>query len=314
MSKKYIIIQPNDKLLYFFYEFARIFDLKYQKTHMSLNIFISNSNRLRPTQQDIIDRYKGKSIKLKKLQTKLAELQDKIKASSEHAVLVIFQAMDAAGKDSTIRNVFRKCDIGGLHNVSFKQPSKNESAHDFIWRCHKETPKKGIITLFNRSYYEEVLAVKVHPHWLSNQGIEGPVDHSFWHNRYQSIKNFEEHLHHSGTTVIKFMLDVSQQEQHKRFIRRYATPSKQWKFSVGDIKESKLWNKYQQAFDDLLTHTSTETNPWHVIPADDKDLMRLLVCEIMIQRLKQLKPQYPAIEKFSDQDLILIDELVTGKI
>ncbi len=313
MSKKYIIIQHNHKHLYFFYEFVRM--LIYDKEKfMSLNIFTSSSKRLRPSQQDIIDRYKDKKIKLKKLQSKLAELQDKIKASNKQAVLIIFQAMDAAGKDSTIRNVFQKCDIGGLENVSFKQPTKLESAHDFIWRCHNKVPKKGLITLFNRSYYEEVLAVKVHPHWLKNQGIHEPVDDSFWHNRYQSINNFEQHLHHSGTTVIKFMLDVSQKEQHKRFIRRYATPSKQWKFSIGDIKESKLWNQYQQAFDDLLTHTSTDINPWHVIPADDKEMMRLLVCEIIIQRLKQLKPEYPAVEKFSDNDLILIDELVTGKI
>lgn len=281
---------------------------------MSLDIFKSTTSKPRPKQQDIIDRYTGQNVSLKKLQKKLAKLQEKIQAQGKHAVLIIFQAMDAAGKDSTIRNVFRQCDIAGIDNVSFKQPSKEESAHDFIWRCHKHTPKKGGITLFNRSYYEEVLVVKVHPEWLSSQGVETPVKKSFWNKRYESINSFEKHLQDSGTTVIKFMLDVSQTEQHNRLKRRYATPSKQWKFSTGDIKESKLWNKYQSAFNDLLTKTSTKNVPWHVIPADDKGLMRLLVTEILINEFKKLKPQFPSMENFDEKDLILIDELMTGKI
>lgn len=283
-----------------------------------LDLFKSMKNKIRPKQQDIVSKYADPKLKLKKLQSKLskqlANLQSQIQAQGKHAVLIIFQAMDAAGKDSTIRNVFQHCDIAGINNVSFKQPSKEELSHDFLWRCAKETPKKGEITLFNRSYYEEILVVKVHPQWLSSQGVCVPVKKDFWLNRYDSINNFEKHLSNSGTTIIKFMLDVSQKEQHNRLIRRYSTPSKQWKFSVGDIKESKLWKQYQNAFDDLLAKTSTKTCPWHVIPADDKPLMRLLVTEILIHELQKLNPEYPPMDSFSEDDLILIDELVSGKI
>lgn len=285
---------------------------------MSLDTFKSIKNRLRPLQSGINNRYTGSPKQLKKLQKKLsktlAELQAKIQAEEKHAVLVIFQAMDAAGKDSTIRNVFRQCDIAGVDSVSFKQPSKEESAHDFIWRCSKKTPKKGGITIFNRSYYEEVLVVKVHPEWLSAQGVGLPLKDSFWEERYISINDYEKHLSNSGTKIIKFMLDVSQEEQHRRLIRRYKTPSKLWKFSTGDIKESKRWRDYQSAFDGLLSQTSTTNNPWHVIPADNKILMRLLVTEIMIQELQKLNPKYPNEPTFSDKDLLLIEELLSGKI
>ncbi len=281
---------------------------------MNLSNFKSSKNKPRACQQDIQNRYLHKKVKLKKLQKEIALLQEKIQASEIHSVLIVFQAMDAAGKDSTIRNVFRQCDIAGINSASFKQPSKTESAYDFIWRCHKKTPKRGEITLFNRSYYEEVLVVKVHPEWLSSQKIDQPVNQDFWNKRYQSINNFEQHLTESGTKIIKFMLDVSQQEQHKRLIRRYTTQSKQWKFSTEDIKESKLWTNYQSAFDDLLQQTSTPNNPWYVIPADDKKLMRLLVSEIIVKELKSLNPQFPKMDSFDEKDLKLIDELVSGKI
>ena len=283
-----------------------------------LNNYISTKKQLRPTQSDINNRYQNSDKKLKKLQSKLsktlADLQSKIQAEEKHAVLVIFQAMDAAGKDSTVRNVFRECDIAGVDSVSFKQPSKEESAHDFIWRCNRKTPKKGGITIFNRSYYEEVLVVKVHPQWLSAQNVSLPLSDKFWEERYESINNYETHLNNSGTKIIKFMLDVSQEEQHRRLIRRYETPSKLWKFSTGDIKESKRWNDYQSAFDELLTQTSTGNNPWHVIPANNKVLMRLLVTEIMINELQKLNPNYPTAPSFSDKDLLLIKELLSGNI
>ncbi len=285
---------------------------------MTLNTYISTNKQLRPTQTDISNRYQKSDKKLKKLQSKLskilADLQSRIQAEEKHAVLVIFQAMDAAGKDSTIRNVFRECDIAGVDSVSFKQPSKEESAHDFIWRCSKKTPKKGGITIFNRSYYEEVLVVKVHPQWLSAQNISLPLSQRFWEERYESINHYETHLNNSGTKIIKFMLDVSQEEQHRRLIRRYETPSKKWKFSTGDIKESKRWSDYQSAFDGLLKSTSTLNNPWHVIPADNKILMRLLVTEILIQQLQKLDPNYPVAPSFSDKDLMLIKELLSGDI
>ncbi len=281
---------------------------------MKLDSFKSTPSSPRANQAQIKDLYDSHPKKIKSLQNDLAKLQSKIQAENKHAVLIMFQAMDAAGKDSTIRNVFAKCDIGGVNSVSFKQPSKEESAHDFLWRCSKQLPKKGEITLFNRSYYEEVLVVKVHPEWLSSQGIDAPVDDEFWQNRYTSINDFEKHLKNSGTKVIKFMLDVSQKEQHNRLIRRYETPSKQWKFSVGDIKESKLWPDYQNAFDDLLANTSNKDNPWYVIPADNKDLMRLLVLEILIKELQQLEPQYPSMEPLSEKDMGLVDDLLKGKI
>ena len=281
---------------------------------LNLDSFISRAKKIRPQQKDIKKYYQNKKIKLKKLQKQLFQLQEKIQAQGKHAVLIIFQAMDAAGKDSTIRNVFQKCDIAGIENVSFKQPSKEESAHDFLWRCHKKTPKHGQITLFNRSYYEEVLVVKVHPEWLDAQNIAQEINDDFWNKRYQSINDFESHLQNSGTKVIKFMLDVTQKEQHNRLIRRYSLPEKQWKFSTGDIKESKLWQEYQAAFDKMLKKTSTQDCPWYVIPADDKLLMRKLVAEIIIQELQKLNPQFPAMQEFDADDLLLIDELMSGKI
>ena len=282
--------------------------------NMKLDKFNFSKNGKRPTQENIQERYKKDKPKLKNLQKKIYKLQAAIQAEAKHSILIIFQAMDAAGKDSTIRNVFQKCDVAGIRNVSFKQPTKEESAHDFLWRCHKKTPKKGQITIFNRSHYEEVLVVKVHPEWLASQKIKAPVEDDFWDDRYNSIINFEKHLACSGTTVIKFMLDVTQKEQHNRLKRRYVTPDKQWKFSTGDIKESQLWEKYQSAFDDLLSSTSTNTAPWYVIPADDKELMRLLVSEIIIKKLEELKPTYPSIPDFSEKDLSLIELLVSGKI
>ena len=281
---------------------------------ITLDSFKSKSKKIRLTQNDLINYYKDKKVKLKKLQTQLANLQERIQAEGKHSVLIIFQAMDAAGKDSTIRNVFGKCDIAAIENISFKQPSKEESAHDFLWRCHRKTPKRGQITLFNRSYYEEVLVVKVHPQWLVAQNINQPINNKFWNKRYHSINDFEKHLQESATTVIKFMLDVSQNEQHNRLKRRYSLPEKQWKFSTGDIKESKLWKNYQRAIDEMLKKTSTELCPWHVIPADDKPKMRKIVTEIIINELEKLSPQYPPMQKFNEKDLELIDDLMSGKI
>jgi PPK2 family polyphosphate:nucleotide phosphotransferase len=281
---------------------------------MKTSQFKSTTQQIRPSQTDIEDYYKSKPPKLKKLQNQIAELQKAINAEAVHSVLIIFQAMDAAGKDSTIRNVFNCCDIAGIDNVSFKQPSKLESSHDFLWRCHKEVPKKGDIVIFNRSHYEEVLVVKVHPEWLGAQGVNKNIDDQFWQNRYKHINNFEDNLTDSGTKIIKFMLDVSQSEQHDRFLRRYNSPEKQWKFSIGDLKESVLWEKYQSAFDDMLSMTSTEKNPWYVIPADDKNLMRLLVAEIIVDELTKLNPQYPTLTEFKEPDKVLIEDLHSGKL
>ncbi|TDR18343.1 PPK2 family polyphosphate kinase [Marinicella litoralis] len=269
----------------------------------------SNSSP-RPNQQQISDFITTNGINLKKNAKQIGELHAALKAEAKKGVLIIFQALDAAGKDSTIRNVFKFCDPAGFNVASFKAPSKLEAAHDFMWRCYLEFPPKGQLTVFNRSYYEETLVVKVHPGFLKGQGIDFAVDKSFWQQRYDFINQVEAHLVASGTKVIKFFLDVSQDTQHSRFISRYATPEKQWKFNVGDLKESLLWAKYQKAFNTMLKKTSSKVAPWYVIPADDKPKMRALVSEIVMQNLIGMNCQYPTIPEFDVEDLALIDDLV----
>lgn len=280
---------------------------------MDLNKFKAIESHKRPSAKELDQFLQKSDLKLRKLQKKIANLHEAINAEGRDAVLVIFQAMDAAGKDSTIRNVFNMCDLAGLNNVSFKQPSKRESEQDFLWRCHEHTPRKGQLTIFNRSYYEEVLVVKVHPEWLGNQKIDDEINDAFWKKRYESINNFETHLNNSGTKIIKFMLDVSQEEQHKRLRRRYKLVDKQYKFSVGDLKESRLWGQYQNAFNEMLINTSTKANPWYVIPADDKEKMRKIVAKIVETELKSLKPKFPDLEKFDESDYILINELMNSE-
>ncbi len=264
----------------------------------------------RPNQEQITEVVNNNQISLKKNIKQIGELQAALTAESKQAVLVIFQALDAAGKDSTIRNVFKACDPAGFNVASFKAPSKLEAAHDFMWRCYQQFPKKGQLTVFNRSYYEETLVVKVHPEFLKSQGVTSKPNKAFWQQRYDFINQVEAHLVASGTQVIKFFLDVSQSTQHSRFIRRYATPEKQWKFNVGDLKESLLWDQYQKAFDTMLKKTSTQTAPWYVIPADDKPNMRTVVSEVIKQRLAGMNCQYPSIPAFDADDLLLIDDLV----
>ena len=264
----------------------------------------------RPTQQQLNEFITNNNINLKKNTKQIGELQQALNAEGKQGLLVIFQALDAAGKDSTIRNVFKLCDPAGLNVASFKSPSKLEAAHDFMWRCYQQLPAKGQLTVFNRSYYEETLVVKVHPEFLKGQGIDEKPDKAFWQQRYDFINQVEAHLVASGTQVIKFFLDVSQTIQHSRFIRRYSTPEKQWKFNTGDLKESLHWDKYQKAFTTLLNKTSTKVAPWYVIPADDKPNMRAMVAEIVMQRMKDMSFQYPAIPDFDADDLKLIDDLV----
>lgn len=270
-----------------------------------------HSNSLpRPNQQQVSDFITTNGINLKKNAKQIGKLQAALKAESKQGALIIFQALDAAGKDSTIRNVFKFCDPAGFNVASFKAPSKLEAAHDFMWRCYSKFPAKGQLTVFNRSYYEETLVVKVHPEFLKGQGIDTAPDKLFWQQRYSFINQVEAHLVASGTQVIKFFLDVSQTTQHSRFINRYATPEKQWKFNTGDLKESQLWDKYQKVFGTMLKKTSTKTAPWYVIPADDKTQMRALTSEIVMQNLKGMNCQYPTIPEFDADDLKLIDDLV----
>ncbi len=225
----------------------------------------------------------------------LSSLQDVHYASGRTAALFIFQAMDAAGKDGTIRHVMSGVNPQGCQVFSFKQPSAEELQHDFLWRTTRCLPERGRIGIFNRSYYEEVLIVRVHPELLRAQGItqEGAADDSFWKGRYRSIAQFESHLHRNGTHVVKFFLHLSREEQRKRFLQRIDDPQKNWKFSEADIKERKYWKDYMSAYEDCITETSTDKAPWYIIPADDKENARLIVSRIAVETLSGLKAAYP---------------------
>lgn len=276
----------------------------------SVKIFRHQSGRTRPHFQDLQQWCAQQKTSLKSVSKQLADLTTDLQAENKQSVLVIFQALDAAGKDSTIRQVFRYCDPGNLNTQSFKTPSKKESSHDFMWRCYPHFPAQGEITVFNRSYYEETLVVRVHPEFLQNQNIELPVKKSFWHQRFQFINDMEKHLTHSGTRVIKFMLDIDKETQKKRLIRRYARQDKNWKFNINDLKERGYWDQYQLAFDAMLNNTSTEHAPWYVIPAQDKDMMRLVVASILVKRLKKMNCQRPGLAPMSEEELALLSEHV----
>jgi len=240
--------------------------------------------------------------KLKKNRKKLAELQEKIYAEGKRSVLIVFQAMDAAGKDSTIREVFSGINPQGTGFYSFKSPSKEELSHDFLWRCNAKLPPKGHINVFNRSHYEEVLVVRVHPEYLLGQNlpeISSPADatEEFWNGRFETINDWEERLAKNGTTVIKFFLNVGLEEQKNRFLRRLNLPEKNWKFNFGDLKERALWSDYMSAYKKLLPATSKDHAPWYIIPADDKPAMRYIISEIVKDSLKDLNPQYPSVSK-----------------
>ncbi len=225
----------------------------------------------------------------------LSSLQNVHYASGRYAVLFIFQAMDAAGKDGTIRHVMSGVNPQGCQVFSFKQPSVEELQHDFLWRTTKCLPERGRIGIFNRSYYEEVLVARVHPELLGAQGVseESASDGKFWKGRYRSIVQFENHLHRNGTRVVKFFLHLSRGEQRKRFLQRIDDPQKNWKFSEADIKERKYWKDYMAAYEDCITETSTDNAPWYVVPADDKENTRLIVSQIAVDTLKGLKASYP---------------------
>ena len=230
----------------------------------------------------------------------LAEAQDMLYADDRYSVLLVFQAMDAAGKDSTIKHVMSGVNPQGCSVTSFKKPSDEELDHDFLWRCNKALPPRGNIAIFNRSYYEEVLVTKVHPQILDYQRL--PVTargKAFWQARYDDINAFERHLVRNGTVVLKFFLNVSKEEQKARFLARLDTPEKNWKFSAADLKERAYWDDYQQAYQDAIAATATPWAPWWVIPADRKWAMRTAVSDIVTTTIKGLDLRYPQI---SDAD------------
>jgi len=225
----------------------------------------------------------------------LSALQHLHYASNHQALLLIFQGMDAAGKDGAIRHVMSGVNPQGCEVFGFKQPSAEELEHDFLWRTTRHLPERGRIGIFNRSYYEEVLVVRVHPEILRSQGLpEEPRDETtLWNGRYRSITDLESHLHRNGTRVVKFFLHLSKGEQRNRFLARIDDPEKNWKFSLADIHERKYWNHYMQAYEACLTATSTAHAPWYVVPADDKENARLIVSQIVIDALDSLKMAYP---------------------
>jgi PPK2 family polyphosphate:nucleotide phosphotransferase len=233
--------------------------------------------------------------RLEETKKEIGRLQHKLFADQRCALLVIFQALDAAGKDSTIRHVFTGVNPTGIHVVSFKRPSTRESAHDFLWRTILHLPERGNIGVFNRSYYEEVLVVRVHPEFLTAQRLDGEVSPEFWRHRYESIAAHEEHLARSGTVILKFWLNVSKEEQRKRLLARLDEPNKRWKFNPEDVKERDHWDEYQRAYEACLNATSRPWAPWYAVPADNKPFMRYKVAEIICNSLSQLKIDFPTL-------------------
>jgi PPK2 family polyphosphate:nucleotide phosphotransferase len=240
--------------------------------------------------------------------SELSDLQQLLYATNRYSLLLIFQAMDAAGKDGAIRHVMSGINPQGCQVFSFRHPSATELDHDFLWRTTQCLPERGRIGIFNRSYYEEVLIVRVHPEILLGQGLpDGLIDDkTIWQERYLSIVNLENHLHRNGTRVIKFFLHLSKDEQRKRFLERIDEPEKNWKFSQADIVERKFWNQYMQAYEACLSATSTKLAPWYVVPADDKENARLIVSKIILDTFKSLKMSYPKTDAKRQQDLLSI--------
>jgi PPK2 family polyphosphate:nucleotide phosphotransferase len=242
----------------------------------------------------------------------LSTLQQLHYASNRHALLVIFQGMDGAGKDGAIKHVLSGINPQGCEVSSFKQPSAEELEHDFLWRTACRLPERGRIGIFNRSYYEEVLVVRVHPEELRNEGLSKQLedDKSKWDDRYRSIVDFEKHLDRNNTRVVKVFLYISKEEQRKRFLARIDDPEKNWKLSLADIQERKFWKEYMKAYEECLSATSTHHAPWYVVPADDKDDARLIVSQIVLDALRELKPSYPATTKKHRADLKSIRKML----
>ena len=229
---------------------------------------------------------------------RLAELQDKLYAQNTYSLLLIFQAMDAAGKDGTIKHVSSGLNPQGCQVFSFKAPSAEELDHDYLWRAAKALPERGRVGIFNRSYYEEVLVVRVHPEILQRQQLPAKAKgKKVWQRRFEQINNFEKHLVENGTVVLKFFLNVSKEEQKRRFLERIDEPSKNWKFAAQDVKERAHWDEYMAAYEECFEETSTKHAPWLVIPADDKAFMRLAVAGVICKAMEDLDLEYPVLDE-----------------
>jgi len=227
---------------------------------------------------------------------KLSELQDILAAQDRWGMLVIFQAMDAAGKDGTIKHVMSGVNPQGVDVTSFKVPTQEEMSHGYLWRTSQHAPARGRIGIFNRSYYEEVLVVRVHPEVLANEKLPKKlVTKDIWEERYDDINNFERYVTHNGIVVVKFFLNISKKEQKRRFMERLDTPEKNWKFSASDVKERQCWDDYQRAFEEAIQKTASQYAPWYVVPADHKWFTRLVVAQVLVDELKALKLEYPKL-------------------
>jgi len=262
-------------------------------------------------------KFKDKSEAAEKLSNdiqRLAELQDTLYADNTYALLVIFQAMDAAGKDGTIRHVMSGVNPQGTQVYSFKGPSSEELDHDYLWRSFKALPERGRIGIFNRSYYEEVLIVRVHPQILDGQQLPPEAKKKgVWKHRFEEINNFERYLVRNGIHVLKFFLNVSKEEQKRRFLARINTPEKNWKFSVNDVREREHWDDYMDAFEDAFNHTSTTWAPWYIIPADHKWFTRAAVADVIISKLKSLDLRYPDVGEAHLKELQKAKELLENE-
>jgi PPK2 family polyphosphate:nucleotide phosphotransferase len=250
---------------------------------------------------------------LEEVKKRLSDFQETLYAADSNAVLIIFQAMDAAGKDSAIQHVMSGLNPQGCQVYSFKTPTSEEYDHDFLWRHYKALPERGRIGIHNRSHYENVLVCKVHPEYVLNEHIPGyhdvkKIDAAFWKRRYESIRNFEQHLSANGTVIVKIFLHVSKEEQKQRFLDRIDDPAKNWKFSSGDISERALWAAYMKAYEDAIGETSTERAPWYIVPADKKWYARLAISHILADTFKRLDLKFPVLAKEEAHQLIEIKQ------
>lgn len=292
--------------------------------HLAFQSYL-DSLRVQPQQKvslkkDFLTDYDHKSMSKEEGEQLLAEgiqnlslMQDKLYAHNRHSILIVLQAMDAAGKDGAIKHVMSGLNPQGVKVTSFKTPSKEELDHDYIWRHYKALPGRGEIGIFNRSHYENVLVTRVHPEYILSEnlpGIDKPEDitPAFWEKRFKQINRFEKNLSQNGTLILKFFLHVSKKEQKKRFLERIDDPSKNWKFSSADVEERQFWNQYMEAYEDMLSATSKEFAPWFVLPADDKWFTRLCLAAIISREFDKLDPTYPIVSDAEKAQLQMMRE------
>jgi PPK2 family polyphosphate:nucleotide phosphotransferase len=255
---------------------------------------------------------------LKKDVLKLSEIQEKLYASNRYSILIVFQALDAAGKDSVVKHVMSGLNPQGVNVTPFKTPTHQELEHDFLWRHYIVLPARGMFGIFNRSHYENVLVTRVHPEYILNENLPGikttqDIDNIFWERRFKQINHFEKTLNDNGTVILKFFLHVSKKVQKKRLLERINDPSKNWKFSIGDLKERSLWKDYRKAFEDMLKNTSTNQAPWFVIPADDKWFTRIVIANIIVNELGKLDLSFPPLTDQQKNDLEEAKKILTGE-